>query len=76
LKGLTESKAAELLMENGRNEIAPPKKRHPFLIFLDMFKNPLTALLLMCGVLSIIIYGIDSSDPNNVSGLSFCEIAL
>jgi sodium/potassium-transporting ATPase subunit alpha len=60
-KGLEDSKAAELLKKNGPNMLTPPKKTHPLIIFLSEFKHPLTALLLLCGVLSLILYSVDSN---------------
>jgi sodium/potassium-transporting ATPase subunit alpha len=60
-KGLQDQRAEELLKKNGPNMLTPPKKTHPLLVFLSEFKHPLTALLLLCGFLPLILYAVDSN---------------
>eukprot|EP00475_Leptophrys_vorax_P045385 TRINITY_DN9399_c0_g1_i1.p1 TRINITY_DN9399_c0_g1~~TRINITY_DN9399_c0_g1_i1.p1 ORF type:complete len:1122 (-),score=367.71 TRINITY_DN9399_c0_g1_i1:46-3411(-) len=64
--GLSNAKAAELLEKNGPNMLTPPKRLHPFIMFLHEFKNPLTSLLLLCGALSLVLWGLDTTQTVNL----------
>jgi sodium/potassium-transporting ATPase subunit alpha len=71
--GLTAEQAEKVLAEVGRNVLTPPKKRHPFLKYLDCLRSLFNLLLILAGVLEYILLGIDYKDNfQNVSqGLSF-----
>ncbi len=69
--GLTADQAAALLAEHGPNVLTPPKKRHPFLKFLDCLTSLFNLLLILAGVLEYILLGIDFKDNfQNVSASS------
>ncbi|KXN70492.1 hypothetical protein CONCODRAFT_70599 [Conidiobolus coronatus NRRL 28638] len=57
--GLTESKAKEVLAQNGPNILSPPKKVHPILIFLHCLAALFNLLLILAGILTYVLYGID-----------------
>jgi sodium/potassium-transporting ATPase subunit alpha len=57
--GLTTPQAAHLLAELGANVLTPPKKRHPFLKFLDSLRSLFNLLLILAGILEYILLGID-----------------
>jgi len=59
--GLSDAQAEQLLQTHGYNRLNPPKRIHPFILFLHEFKNPLTLLLILAGVLSLILYAIDTT---------------
>ena len=66
--GLTSQKAEELLQQHGRNVLTPPKKRHPFLKYLDCLSSLFNLLLILAGVLEYILLGINYKDNfQNVS---------
>jgi sodium/potassium-transporting ATPase subunit alpha len=66
LKGLTSDEAKLRLEKNGRNALSPPKKRSPFLKYLDKVCGLFNLLLILAGILAIILYFLDSSEPVNV----------
>lgn len=51
-EGLTNSEVEKRLQEFGRNEVAKEKRRSFFDRILDEFKNPLTILLIVLGIIS------------------------
>ncbi|KAH8897781.1 P-type cation exchange, alpha subunit of ATPase [Thozetella sp. PMI_491] len=57
--GLAGEQAAQLLQEHGLNVLTPPKKRHPFLKFLDCLRSLFNLLLILAGILEYILLGID-----------------
>lgn len=57
--GLDTQKADQLLQEHGPNVLTPPKKRHPFLKYLDYLTSLFNLLLIVAGVLEYILLGID-----------------
>lgn len=57
--GLTTQQAAELLQEHGANVLTPPKKRHPFLKYLDYLFSLFNLLLIVAGILEYILLGIN-----------------
>jgi sodium/potassium-transporting ATPase subunit alpha len=66
--GLTSEAAEQVLGEVGRNVLTPPKKRHPFLKYLDCLRSLFNLLLILAGVLEYILLGIDFKDNfQNVS---------
>ena len=57
--GLTTQKAESLLVKYGANILTPPKKRHPFLQYLDYLSSLFNLLLIVAGILEYILLGID-----------------
>lgn len=57
--GLTSQQAAALLQEHGQNVLTPPKKRHPFLKYLDYLTSLFNLLLILAGILEYILLAID-----------------
>ncbi|KAH8657690.1 hypothetical protein BX600DRAFT_468011 [Xylariales sp. PMI_506] len=60
--GLATTQIDELLQQHGRNVLTPPKKRHPFLKYLDCLTSLFNLLLILAGVLEYILLGIDFKD--------------
>lgn len=52
--GLTENKARNLLIQNGKNELPKEKKDSIFKLFIDQFKNPMELLLIVTVILSFL----------------------
>lgn len=74
--GLTSAQAEQLLQEHGRNVLTPPKKRHPFLKYLDCLSSLFNLLLILAGVLEYILLAIDFKDNfQNVSVISMSPLA-
>jgi len=66
--GLTSQQVEQLLHEHGPNVLTPPKKRHPFLKYLDCLCSLFNLLLILAGILEYILLGIDYKDNfQNVS---------
>jgi sodium/potassium-transporting ATPase subunit alpha len=61
-QGLTAQQVERLLQEHGPNVLTPPKKRHPFLKYLDSLRSLFNLLLIVAGVLEYILLGIDYHD--------------
>ncbi|KAJ1546480.1 hypothetical protein HK405_007066, partial [Cladochytrium tenue] len=57
--GLTQAEAEKRLAENGPNSLTPPKKRHPFLKFLDILCNLFNVMLIAAGIASYILVAIN-----------------
>jgi sodium/potassium-transporting ATPase subunit alpha len=68
--GLTEEAAARRLKEDGPNVLSPPKRRHPFLKYLDCLLTMFNILLIIAGILVYILYAIDpvNNQPNTYLG--------
>lgn len=64
--GMDETLARARLERDGRNELSPPKRTHPAIKYLKKLFGLFNAMLLLCGVLSFVIYAVDTSDPSNV----------
>jgi sodium/potassium-transporting ATPase subunit alpha len=60
--GLSESKAKEVLVQNGPNVLSPPKKVHPILIFLHCLAALFNLLLILAGILTYVLYAIDPKE--------------
>jgi sodium/potassium-transporting ATPase subunit alpha len=66
--GLTRQEVDSLLQEYGHNVLTPPKKRHPFLKYLDYLFSLFNLLLIFAGILEYILLGINFKDNfQNVS---------
>lgn len=61
--GLSQREAEKRLVTYGYNELEKAKKRHPFFLLLDQFKNPLVIILLVALLISITI-GLFSTDEH------------
>jgi sodium/potassium-transporting ATPase subunit alpha len=57
--GLDAGQVEELLQVHGRNVLTPPKKRHPFLKYLDYLLSLFNLLLIVAGALEYILLGIN-----------------
>jgi sodium/potassium-transporting ATPase subunit alpha len=67
-QGLTAQQVEQALQEQGLNVLTPPKKRHPFLKYLDCLRSLFNLLLILAGILEYILLGIDFKDNfQNVS---------
>lgn len=67
--GLTTQQAASLAEVHGRNVLTPPKKRNPFLVYIDYLTSLFNLLLILAGILEYILLGIDFKD--NFPNVSF-----
>ncbi|KAI8977317.1 hypothetical protein BDF20DRAFT_836135 [Mycotypha africana] len=77
-EGLTSQQAANVLSETGPNILTPPKKRHPFLKYLDCVRKLFNLLLILAGVLDYILLGIDfkGNFPNTYLGAILIGVSL
>lgn len=66
-QGLSSDKAAQLLAQNGPNLLAPPKKKHPILIYIAHLTSLFNLLLIFAGCLVYTMYFLDPREnANNV----------
>lgn len=65
-RGLTHSKAEQILQELGPNVLTPPPRVPLWLLFLLQFTNLLMVLLLIVSALCLILYGIQPTNPVNL----------
>ena len=65
-KGLTSKKADELFHLYGKNALTPPKEMPEILKFLSHLLNFLNLLLFGAGILSLVIYITDTTQPINL----------
>ena len=74
--GLTGQQAEQLFHEHGPNVLTPPKKRHPFLKYLDCLSSLFNLLLILAGILEYILLGINFKENfQNVSFISMSSVA-
>ena len=64
--GLTTKEAEKRLQADGPNELTPPSELPWLLKYLKHFREPLHVLLLVSGIFSCIVYGLDTSQPINL----------
>ncbi|KAJ3330656.1 hypothetical protein HDU76_005170 [Blyttiomyces sp. JEL0837] len=65
-KGLSAAEAAQRLQTNGPNILSPPKKKSMLLLYFECLFTLFNLLLLISGVLTYVLYGIDPKDnPTN-----------
>ncbi|KAJ3017561.1 hypothetical protein HKX48_003484 [Thoreauomyces humboldtii] len=65
--GLTSAEAAKRLTEQGLNQLSPPKRRHPFLKFMDHLLGLFNLMLLASGIVSYILLAVDfESNKSNL----------
>ncbi|KAJ3416269.1 hypothetical protein HDV05_002559 [Chytridiales sp. JEL 0842] len=76
--GLSVAEAAKRLEENGPNMLTPPKRKHPFLKFLEILLGLFNLLLIVSGILSFIILAIDyqANQQNTYLGSILIVIAF
>lgn len=60
--GLTKQQVAERHEKYGLNRLTPPKKRNPFLVYLGYVLGLFNLMLVVAGIASLIIYGLNSAD--------------
>lgn len=77
-KGLTSEQAMQLLINHGPNVLTPPKKRHPFLKYLDCVVQLFNLLLILAGILDYILLAIDykANFPNTYLGAILIGVSL
>ena len=64
--GLTKQQVAERLEKYGFNRLTPPKKRHPLLVYIGYVLGLFNLMLLVAGIASLIIYGLDPVTNSNL----------
>ncbi|CAH1756964.1 152_t:CDS:2 [Entrophospora sp. SA101] len=65
-RGLTEGQASKILSEKGPNVLTPPKKKHPFMKYLECLSTLFNVLLIIAGICMYIVFAIDPQDnPSN-----------
>ncbi|KAJ3098907.1 hypothetical protein HDU96_010895 [Phlyctochytrium bullatum] len=64
--GLDAGEAARRLETNGPNILTPPKKKPAILLYLECLANVFNLLLIVCGVFTYVLYGLDpvANAPN------------
>jgi magnesium-transporting ATPase (P-type) len=65
-KGLTLEEAATRLNKEGKNMLTPPKAQNPFIQYLKLLKDPLTAMLLTAAILSLCSQAASTDDYSAV----------
>jgi sodium/potassium-transporting ATPase subunit alpha len=60
--GLSPQQVEQFLQEYGPNVLTPPKKRHPFLKYLDCLRSLFNLLLIFSGILEYVLLGINFHD--------------
>lgn len=58
-KGLDAAVAAQRLIENGPNILAPPKQISPFMKFFHCLTSLFNLLLILAGILNYILLAVD-----------------
>lgn len=65
-QGLDPEEAVRRFTADGPNELTPPKELPEWLKYLRSFLDPFMLMLLVAGVLSLVAWGIDKSQPMNL----------
>jgi magnesium-transporting ATPase (P-type) len=60
--GLSPEEATLRLQQEGKNSLTPPTGQNPFLQYLKLLKDPLTAMLLAAAILSLCSQAASTSD--------------
>jgi sodium/potassium-transporting ATPase subunit alpha len=60
--GLSHEEATKRLQEYGLNQLTPPKKKHPIMIFIQHLFNLFNLMLLVAGVAAYIIFAGDPKE--------------
>ena len=75
--GLSAEEAAKRLLEYGPNCLTPPKKKHPFLIFLGFLAGLFNLLLIIAAVLAYsLLYDYANNYQNTYLGSILLGVAL
>ncbi|KXN64943.1 hypothetical protein CONCODRAFT_44889, partial [Conidiobolus coronatus NRRL 28638] len=76
--GLSKTTAAQLKEQYGPNVLSPPKKKHPIVIFLECLAALFNLLLILAGILTYVLYGIDpiGNAPNSYLGGILIGVAV
>ncbi|KAI9006084.1 hypothetical protein BC832DRAFT_611001 [Gaertneriomyces semiglobifer] len=76
--GLSAAEATKRFTENGPNQLSPPKRKHPFFIFMHHLLGLFNLLLLVAGIISYIVLGIDVKEnlPNAWLGAILILVAF
>ncbi|KAI9206203.1 P-type cation-transporting ATPase [Polychytrium aggregatum] len=76
--GLTKESAAAKLVEYGPNVLSPPKKKHPLVRYLEMLAGLFNLMLIVAGIATYVLYGIDPIDnaPNVYLGAILIAVAF
>ena len=64
--GLSTQRVQQLLERDGYNELTPPEQKSQWVLLGEQFLNPFMLLLFAAGVLSVVAYGIDSTEELNL----------
>jgi sodium/potassium-transporting ATPase subunit alpha len=64
--GLSKSQVAERLEKYGLNRLTPPKKKHPILVYLGYVLGLFNLMLVVAGVASLIIFGLNPADNKSL----------
>ncbi|KAJ3122544.1 hypothetical protein HK098_002770 [Nowakowskiella sp. JEL0407] len=77
-RGLTAEDAKKRLEVNGPNVLTPPKKVHPFVKWLHCLSQIFNVLLVICAILTWVLYGIDpvGNSSNSYIGAILFAVAL
>ena len=59
-EGLDSSSGEQRLLENGLNQLTPPKKTPKWLQFLKFLSHLFNVMLLVAGIACYVLYGIDT----------------
>ncbi len=73
--GLTEREVAESREKYGRNILTPPKRKHPLILFLRSFKDPIVLILVVAAFVSLAVSIFQSHEYAETIGI-FCAIFL
>jgi sodium/potassium-transporting ATPase subunit alpha len=57
--GLSSQEALKRIQEHGPNRLTPAKKIHPILMYLKYVAGIFNLMLIVAGIASLILYGID-----------------
>lgn len=61
-QGLNEAEVKERLEKYGPNRLTPPKKWHPLIVYLFYVTGVFNLMLLVAGVASLILFGINQEE--------------
>ncbi|CAG8467720.1 18245_t:CDS:2 [Acaulospora morrowiae] len=77
-RGLLEVQASKLLEEKGPNVLTPPKKKHPFMKYLECLLTLFNILLIFAGILMYILFAIDrvANKANSYLGAILIGVAF
>ena len=59
--GLTQNQAKENQKKYGKNELAEGKKKNPFILFLEQYKDFLVIILIIAAIISGVLGDIESA---------------